>query len=76
MGFARNLTYGVAGTLGSTGTWPASYNKSDYREWMLGKIGAAPTDLVIKEAHVHDEMLERPVEWINAQVSRFNGELV
>lgn len=77
-GFARNLTYSVSHLeLKDDGSWPWLYttkrSDDEYDETMKTVLNMGDSDLYIKCAFLYDELLKHPVEWINAQLARYNN---
>lgn len=72
VGWARHLTYDYAQEIdGFNGTWPNDYYDSSYSEIRRERLGIADNDLLIKEAHVNDELVKRPLEWITKQLEKY-----
>lgn len=72
-GFLRNLCFGWAYTHGWNGAWAW-----DTAPWLDGgkaktaeALGATADDLVIIGTHLHDPLVDTPVEWLNEQMERF-----
>lgn len=75
-GFARRLTYGLAKWHNNfIGSWPRDFNFSapqPYYAKLLPRLGLAPEHtLVIEAARLGDALLDNPLAWINAQITRF-----
>lgn len=72
--FARNLTYSQARKLeGFDGSWPNGYGEGGKRweEHVREVLGMGEHDLYVGAARSWDEMVQRPVEWIQATIARF-----
>jgi hypothetical protein len=75
VGFARHLTYDYARVIdGFNGAWPNGYGDRSYEQARRERLNLQDNDLLIKEAHVHDEMIKRPVEWITKQLEKYAKE--
>lgn len=76
VGFARHLTYGYAKAInGFDGRWPNKYSGGG-KEWekhVREVLGMGDNDLYVPAATAWDELVARPVEWVNAQVAKFVG---
>jgi len=72
--FARQLTYGAAIRDDKfNGSWPNTYNGggAPWEAHVREALGMAEQDLYIGSARMWDDMITKPVEWVNAQVKRF-----
>jgi len=74
VGFARHLTYGVAHAKDSfNGQWPRMYDGggSQWEEHVREVLGMNPQDVYVGAARIWDDVVRRPVEWVNKQVAQF-----
>lgn len=75
--FARNLTYSQARKLEDfNGCWPDGYNMggAKWEAHVREVLGMGEHDLYVGAARLWDEMVQHPVEWINATIARFQSE--
>lgn len=75
-GFARRLIYRVSEyNGGDTGSWPKKmnfYDPTKYYEYLAKTLtGDTKSTLVIGPARLGDELLSKPIEWIQDQIRRF-----
>jgi hypothetical protein len=72
VGWARHLTYDYAREIdGFNGCWPKGYDSPGYVEARRERLGLADNDLLIKKAHVQDELVKRPLEWLTKQLEKY-----
>lgn len=76
VGFARHLCYDHSKVIGGfNGSWPKLYRNSNWEEHLREVVGMNEIDLYIPAATTWDKMVTDPINWVNAQVKRFVGEL-
>jgi hypothetical protein len=69
--FARQLTYSYARHVdGFNGGWPSDYSRSKtrYAANRAERLGLTDNDLIIPEAHLDDELIQEPLEWIKKRL--------
>jgi len=74
-GFSRHLTYGYAKTFqDSKLKWVNHFkvDKNVYRQNIASYLELGPNDLHIEPIFVQDLLLDKPLEWVNEQLKRYN----
>jgi hypothetical protein len=78
-GFVRRLMYGLAEKQNDySGGWPQTSewfkSQETYYDNLVTKIARDPSRaLLLKGAHISDQLITQPVVWLNAQIARFIG---
>ena len=79
-GFTRRICYAVKTKKhnGYTHHWPTGYNPTNpinYNNALTLRLGLNPAQsLIIAGAHLHDDLIVRPIKWITQQIKRFTQQ--
>ncbi len=70
--YQRHLTFQYAQHFDNfNGFWPNDYYSSGYSERRAERLGLTEQDLVIKEAHIFDDLVQEPLKWLQAQLAKY-----
>lgn len=74
-GFLRQLCFNWGFKYGFTGQWAWNGNPSSNRARLIEVLGVGEQDLIIDGGYLSDELMKRPLDWINGQIKRYTGVL-
>jgi len=70
MGRMMGMT--VADQYGYSGRWAADYLLPNYSDLRRQRLGLEPQDILIKECHRSDPLIDNPIAWINEQLTKIS----
>lgn len=72
--FARHLTYGLGMKLQDfNGAWPSGYYTEAYPKLRAERIGLNGDDIMIKEVHMNDPLVSKPITWLKEQLAKYES---
>lgn len=66
----RHLSYTVLPSFDAHPAWPEGYNTQEYWNLKRTRLGVTDQDLLIRSAHLHDPLINQPVQWIKDQLEK------
>ncbi len=77
VGFARHLTYNFARynddyKMGDG--WPSGYGRPGYLDLLRQRCNLSDEDLIIPLAHLTDELVKTPLDWIKKQLAHYTNQ--